>query len=101
MPGSGQIIDFSKKNPNPPEGVTQQSNVIRLSGATQSSAPENPGPDPTQINVHPDTSVRLFERVVSDEDKLRAVVKRPNDPQVVVRDGDPKVDVSREDSEEW
>jgi len=101
MPGTGEIIDFSKPNPNPPEGQRQQGEIIRLSGATTFAGPENPGPDPTEINVHPDTSVRLFERVVTEEDKLRAVVKKPGDPEVRVREGDPKADVSREDSEEW
>ena len=104
---TGRIRDFSRPNPVPDtpqevsgrqigsQGVTE--GVQILTGHTQNAGTGNPGPDPTEINVHPGTSVRLFERTISEEDKMRAVVKKPSDPQVVLRDGDPKVDVSRED----
>lgn len=111
--GTGNIQDFRKPNPNQ-EGQ-QQDGIQRLShmqppqsvqvvgGGGYTPTTENPGPDEPEITVHAETSTRLFERVVSDEDKLRTTVRQPNEPEVVVRDGISQIewrdDVKRGDDE--
>jgi hypothetical protein len=98
MGGTGEIIDFTKPNPNPPDGQ-RQDDVQRLTGRQPSQGVqivggggytppnENPGPDAPEINVDPAASTRLLERVVTDEDRLRANVKKPSDPDVRIREG--------------
>lgn len=86
--GTGEIRDFSKTTP--PKEVEirtarpQQDDLKRLSAVTG-----------TQEGVE----VVHHENVIVESDRVRSLVRRPGDPEIRVRDGDPKTweDVKRDD----
>lgn len=74
--GTGEIVDFSKPAKNPPvEGTQQPQEIQRLSGSQ---------------GVPHGVEVRVHETVTVENDKLRSMVRRPGDPEIRVRDGNPK-----------
>jgi hypothetical protein len=85
--GTGRIVDFTK--PAPPQDEVevkvarpQQEPLQRLSSVT---------------GVQEGVEVVHHENVIVESDKIRSTVHRPGDPEIRIRDGDPKKDVSRDD----
>jgi len=85
--GTGEIRDFTKPNSNPPvEGTQQPQEIQRLSGSQ---------------GVARGVEVRKHETVTVESDKYRSTVRRPGEPEIRVRDGDPKQweEVKRNDAD--